>query len=255
MNSKLIKTGCCGFPVAREKYYKYFNCIEINSTFYQLPDLETAEKWRKESPQEFEFIIKAWQLITHEPSSPTYRRLLKKISDNKKKNYGYFKPTDEVFEAWEQTELFANVLYCNKIVFQCPSKFIPTKENINNMIRFFKTIKKKNKKLYFIWEPRGNKWTSDEIKTLCSELNLIHCVDPTVNRSVYGDFNYYRLHGKYSDGKIDYNYKFNLQELKNILKCCSKKQNYVMFNNMTMFDDALLFKKIGGLYATKNIDY
>ncbi len=45
---RIIKTGCCGFPVARLKYYKDFGCIEINATFYRLPELAVARKWRAE---------------------------------------------------------------------------------------------------------------------------------------------------------------------------------------------------------------
>ncbi|MHC1610664.1 MAG: DUF72 domain-containing protein [Candidatus Methanospirareceae archaeon] len=33
-----------------------------------------AERWRLRAPKEFEFTVKAWQLITHEPTSPTYRK-------------------------------------------------------------------------------------------------------------------------------------------------------------------------------------
>jgi len=74
-----IEVGCCGFVVSQKKYFQLFKLIEIQKTFYQLPQLKTAEKWRKLAPQGFEFTMKAWQLITHEPRSPTYRRLREKI--------------------------------------------------------------------------------------------------------------------------------------------------------------------------------
>ncbi len=49
--------------------------LELQKTFYRPPRLPTAERWRRETPAEAEFTLKAWQLITHEPSSPTYRRV------------------------------------------------------------------------------------------------------------------------------------------------------------------------------------
>jgi hypothetical protein len=101
-----IKIGCCGFPVARQKYFEQFSTVEIQQTFYQLPTLSTARKWREEAPEGFEFTAKAWQLITHEPTSPAYRRLKKSISEDNRNNYGSFKPTDEVFEALGATEQF-----------------------------------------------------------------------------------------------------------------------------------------------------
>jgi uncharacterized protein YecE (DUF72 family) len=32
-----IKVGCCGFPVAKEKYYKNFDVVEIQQTFILRP--------------------------------------------------------------------------------------------------------------------------------------------------------------------------------------------------------------------------
>jgi uncharacterized protein YecE (DUF72 family) len=84
MNKDEIKIGCCGFAVSQQEYFKSFKLIEIQHTFYQLPLLKTAEKWRNSAPKDFEFTIKAWQLITHEPASPTYRRLREKIDPTKK---------------------------------------------------------------------------------------------------------------------------------------------------------------------------
>ncbi|HDD64840.1 MAG TPA: DUF72 domain-containing protein, partial [Firmicutes bacterium] len=91
-----MKVGCCGFPISQKKYFENFNLVEVQKTFYQIPEEETLIKWRKKAQKEFEFTLKAWQLITHPPSSPTYKRLKIELSDKEKKNYGFFKPTDEV---------------------------------------------------------------------------------------------------------------------------------------------------------------
>jgi len=56
----MIKIGCCGFPVARKKYYEVFSVVEIQQTFYQLPKPETARKWREEALFDFEFAMKTW---------------------------------------------------------------------------------------------------------------------------------------------------------------------------------------------------
>lgn len=248
MSTKIIAVGCCGFPVSHKKYFEEFNCIEINITFYQLPEIKTAVKWLEEARKfnkNFEFIIKAWQLITHPASSFTYRRLKEKIPENRKKYYGYFQPTDEVFNAWERTKEFAIQLNCNKILFQTPSTFKPEDSNKNNILKFFDCIKKNcRNKFYFIWEARGN-WSDDEIKEICKEHNLIHCVDPLspfINNPVYGRFNYYRIHGSYEGKRINYNHNMTENELSTIYSCCNKKINYVMFNNSNMYEDANYFK-------------
>ena len=63
-------------------YFADFDCIEIQSTFYDPPALAVARKWRAAAPPGFAFCIKAWQLITHEAASPTYRRLRAPIAVN-----------------------------------------------------------------------------------------------------------------------------------------------------------------------------
>jgi uncharacterized protein YecE (DUF72 family) len=103
----MIKIGCCGFPTRKEIYYQAFQVVEVQQTFYQLPLVATGKRWREEAPPNFEFTVKASQLITHEPSSPTYRRLRMKIPEEKKSSYGSFKGTDEIEEAWSKTAEFA----------------------------------------------------------------------------------------------------------------------------------------------------
>ena len=86
-----IWVGCCGFPIAKSKYYAQFKLVEVQQTFYQPPRVKTLEKWRAEAPPDFEFTLKAWQLITHEPKSPTYRRLTLSWPQEKFLNCGSFK--------------------------------------------------------------------------------------------------------------------------------------------------------------------
>ncbi len=94
-----IKVGCCGFAVAQKKYFELFEVVEVQQTFYQIPQIKTAEKWRHAAPPGFELTMKAWQLITHAPSSPTYRRLRERIDPIQADRYGGFQPTGEVMEA------------------------------------------------------------------------------------------------------------------------------------------------------------
>ena len=46
-------------------YSRYFNTVEINSTFYRPCAAKTAESWAKRTPANFEFTVKAWQQFTH----------------------------------------------------------------------------------------------------------------------------------------------------------------------------------------------
>ncbi len=230
-----IKVGCCGFPEARTLYYRHYDVVEIQQTFYQLPRSETANKWRRDAPENFEFSMKVWQVITHEASSPTYRRMRSPVDFMHKKDYGFFKPSRVVFRAWEDTKKIALALKAKVLVFQCPGSFTPTDINIKNMRKFFKSIDRGTFK--FVWEPRGN-WNPDIIQELCDELGLIHGNDPHKSRHIAGEFFYFRLHGK-----MNYRYQYPDEDLQKLLEeiIALKKSGYVMFNNSNMKSDSSRF--------------
>jgi len=119
-----IKVGCCGFPKARKNYFQKFKLVEIQQTFHRPSSIDRAAKWREEAPQDFEFSLKAWQLITHLPSSSAYREAGLQILRGKEKDYGFFKPSEGVFESWKRTRDIALTLGSRVVVFQCPAKFI-----------------------------------------------------------------------------------------------------------------------------------
>jgi uncharacterized protein YecE (DUF72 family) len=48
-----------------EYYSERFKLVEINNTFYMLPKPPVFEAWRKRTPEDFEFVVKANRYITH----------------------------------------------------------------------------------------------------------------------------------------------------------------------------------------------
>src|SRR5215210_219137 len=134
--TKNVQIGTCGFRMDKHEYTDFLKCVEIQHTFYQPPQIKTLEKWRAEMPENFEFTLKAWQLITHESTSPTYKRLKKKLTEKEAEESGFFKPTDIVAEGLETTLACAEALKARTILFQCPAKFRQTDENIKNLRKF-----------------------------------------------------------------------------------------------------------------------
>ncbi|HXG57669.1 MAG TPA: DUF72 domain-containing protein [Thermoanaerobaculia bacterium] len=47
-------------------YASRFDTVEINNTFYRMPDAKTLAKWAGEVPDGFTFVLKAPQRITHQ---------------------------------------------------------------------------------------------------------------------------------------------------------------------------------------------
>lgn len=238
-----IRVGCCGFPIGRRAYFGRFPVVEVQQTFYQPPSSKTLERWRAEAPPEFEFTLKAWQLITHEPTSPTYRRLRTPIPEEKRKRYGAFRPTAEVMQAWRATLAAARALAARVIVFQCPASFTPTPEHVRHLRAFFEAIQREARGLILGWEPRGD-WPRERIQALCRELGLLYIVDPFKHEPLPGRLRYFRLHGR-----AGYRYRYTDEDLRTLRTLC-KGTTYCLFNNMSMAEDAQRFLRLLGARRT-----
>jgi uncharacterized protein YecE (DUF72 family) len=67
-----------------QHYASVFNTVEINNTFYRLPEASTFDRWREQSPRDFCFAVKASRFLTHmkrlrEPKEPI-RRLFSRVT-------------------------------------------------------------------------------------------------------------------------------------------------------------------------------
>jgi uncharacterized protein YecE (DUF72 family) len=240
MQTAPLFVGCCGWTEAQARYVIDFPAVELQTTFYEPPAIAVAKRWKSIAPPEFRFCMKAWQLITHTPASPTYRRLKSGVSPGERHLYGSFRPTEQVWLAWERTREIAAVVDAQVIVFQCPKSFVPTRENTRNLTKFFQAIDRGARTL--AWEPRGDEWRPELIQDLCAESNLIHCVDPFMSEPAAGTALYWRLHGK-----SGYRYRYtdeDLAELAEKLRTHAPPgPSYVMFNNMHSKQDAIRFRQ------------
>ncbi len=219
-----MNVGTCGwsyYPERGDKLLNYasvFNVVEVNSTFYRLPRLSTAEKWLKKARpvnKDFEFTVKVFQGITHRD----------RFSSNKSIEY------------FNSVKSIAKALEAKWLIFQTPKSFKPTDSNIKKLINFFNNIDREDFMIGF--EVRwADEWKEEIVRPLFKELDIVHVVDPLRQDSFFGDIHYYRLHGF---GKnIMYNYTFSDKELKEV---CAKARegDYIMFNNYTMYEDAKRF--------------
>lgn len=227
--------GCCGWSEAKVKYFADFPVVELQSTFYEPPAEALASKWRGLAPDSFQFCLKAWQLITHAASSPTYRKLKSTLSPAEYELVGFFRPTEQVALAWERTAEIARALRAAVVLFQCPASFRPEPENLRNLRRFFSEMKRERFKV--AWEPRGA-WPTDLVSGLCRELDLLHCIDPFGTAGTETAAPYWRLHGR---GSYSYRYSdADLDELIHMLQKTGGTQ-YILFNNIWMKEDSLRF--------------
>lgn len=113
-----MKVGICGFAKSQATIFRDLRLLEVQGTFDRPPRLETVKRWRSRAPSGFEFTAKAWQVITHEPTSPTYRKGGLAIPEGRRDRYGAFRPTEEVFSAWDRTREVCEALGARFVVFQ-----------------------------------------------------------------------------------------------------------------------------------------
>ena len=238
-----LKVGLCGFTVGAAAYVKAFEVVEVQQTFYDPPAAETLERWRARAPADFEFTMKAWQVITHVGTSRTYRRLRRPFSGRQQEEAGAFRVNDTVLAAWRETAAAAAILRATAILFQCPPSFRANAENADAMRRFFGAIERLDH-VQYLWEPRGD-WPDQLVHELCQQLRLVHVVDPFVRPSVTPERLYWRLHGNGSHYAT-----YSDEELRQLHRWLPPNgPRYIMFNNIPRAKDAKRF-----LELTRNSD-
>jgi uncharacterized protein YecE (DUF72 family) len=167
-----------------EFYCKNFRTLELNNTFYRLPEVKTFNNWRKNTPDDFMFSVKASRYITH----------IKKLNDKE--------PTQEFLK---RAKYLKEKL--GPILFQLPPgwKF--------NEKRFNSFLDNLPKKYSYTFEFRNDNWWNEKVIESLKEHNMAFCIfeiGGTISpREVTADFIYVRLHGpgekyqgSYSDKKL-----------------------------------------------------
>ncbi|MGB9854384.1 MAG: DUF72 domain-containing protein [Candidatus Bathyarchaeales archaeon] len=219
----MIKVGCCGFPTSMKRYFESYRLVELNSTFYEYPQLETVEGWREKAPENFEFTVKAHRDISHKSKMRVDETSLK---------------------AFERMKQICRILKAEVLLIQTPGSFRPDK--LGDAEKFFKAVNRED--LVLVWETRGVEWEKPEVYErlgqVLSSLDIVHVTDPFRILPAYtGRIAYFRLHGL---GEELYYYQYSdreLQRLKDIVKPFEDdgKTVYVFFNNLSMFEDGLRF--------------
>ncbi|MCX8184259.1 MAG: DUF72 domain-containing protein [Sulfolobales archaeon] len=243
---KLVFAGCCGYCLSRSKYYSMFKVVELQETFYDLLSNERLKLLREEAPKDFVFNIKAYQGVTHDLNSPTWRRSKKKPGEYLKDKIGLLRPTRENLELWEEVVREARMLRARVVVVQTPPSFGYSNENFRNAVDFFSVAVQEE----FVvgWEPRGS-WLENlhAVKKIVeSYSNIVHVVDIfRVKPVVVKEVSYIRLHG-IGGREVNYSYRYTNEDLRTLCDMIdelagSSREIYVMFNNASMAVDAQHF--------------
>ncbi len=152
-------------------YIKYFSTVEINNSFYQLPEKKTFEKWRKSVPENFVFSVKASRYITH----------MKKLKD----------PEQPVPNFIDNVKGLQDRL--GPVLFQLPPRW-----NMNaDRLQYF--ISQLPDGFRYTFEFRDDSWWHPDIYQILKDANMAFCIFDLAGtlspKEITADFIYVRLHG------------------------------------------------------------
>ena len=247
---------------ARLRFYAdKFSTVEVDSTYYAIPDKKTSFLWVQRTPEDFIFHIKAYGALTGHGINPKTlpRDLLNLLaSQDKEKNYVYIREPDILKAVSDKfVDAISPLKAENKlgvVVFQYPPWFHYSTSNIDSIL----TSKELMKDIPVAVEFRHGSWLRAERRhEIFSFLERHHLIYITTDEPQYGNLAtvpfipevtsgkaYFRLHGRNKENwfkknietSLRYDYLYSGDELKGFLESArdlSKKAKkiYVMFNN------------------------
>ncbi|MFQ5952293.1 MAG: DUF72 domain-containing protein [Candidatus Omnitrophota bacterium] len=191
-----------------KEYSSVFSTVEINNTFYQLPDKSTFKKWDKQAPPRFIYAVKANRFITH----------MKKLKEPKK-------PVERFLN---HVRLLKSHL--GPVLFQLPPHW---KVNIERLDSFTDILPKG---LQYVFEFREKSWYNEDVYNLLSSKRMSICLhDMKGSESpdlLGGPICYIRFHGS----SELYGGKYRISTLRKRAKLIKEalaegKDVYAYFNN------------------------
>jgi len=152
-------------------YAQHFDTVELNNTFYHLPQPGGLKNWRESTPREFHFAMKGSRFLTH----------MKKLKD----------PATGIERFFERADMLQEKL--GPIVFQLPAHWEADPERLDT---FLKALPRRHR---YAFELRDPTWHSAEIYAILRRHRAAFCIFEIAGfRSgfeITTDFTYVRLHG------------------------------------------------------------
>jgi uncharacterized protein YecE (DUF72 family) len=224
------------------EYARRFPAIELQSTFYKLPMVSTAQRWKEVAPN-LVFTLKAFQGITHPADSPTWRRSKRELDGVDSSDVGFLRISKFTMRAWERTEELAEVLGARAIVIQLPPKYDYSDKNISKLKAFLSAVS--TRRIPAV-EFRHRSWFDrlQEAGAAIAPWGGILVTDPLKVSPPDQRLQYHRMHG--SDGLVNYRHKYTDEELERLRRQVEGRKAYVFFNNLAMREDAKNFLRAMG---------
>ncbi len=208
-----------------ELYAEKFDTVELNNSFYKLPNVETFRDWHDAAPRNFLFAVKASRFITH---------------NLKLKN-----PQNALDNILSRAEVLGKKL--GPVLFQLPPKW---RRNVERLDEFLSVLPRYHR---YTFEFREPSWHHDDVYAVLRKHNAAYCIHEIAgfhtDLTLTADFTYIRLHGP---GAGKYEGSYNAAQLERWSRQIGQwsktlKAIYIYFDNdQAGFApaNALLLKKL-----------
>jgi uncharacterized protein YecE (DUF72 family) len=180
-------------------YATHFDTVEVNNTFYRLPEAETFATWRRQTPPSFIMAVKASRFLTH----------MKRLRD----------PEEPLERLFSRASVLTNRL--GPVLYQLPSNFTLDLERLET---FCEALPRRwnGKRVHHVFEFRDPSWYVPECFQLLERFSVTLCLhdkfgseiaEPFVGPLVYVRFHGTtgRYHGSYSTKQLN-NWAQRLEE-------------------------------------------
>src|SRR5688572_6733391 len=160
-------------PASRwfEHYASVFDTVEINNTFYRLPEEQTFAAWAARAPPRFLFAVKASRFLTH----------MKKLKDPEE-------PLDRLFSRMRPLGR-----HLGPVLYQLPPGWKLDKERLEVFLRALPAG------VRHVLEFREPGWYGDDVSALLERYGVARCVHDMKGSATgmerVGPFVYVRFHG------------------------------------------------------------
>jgi uncharacterized protein YecE (DUF72 family) len=238
-------------------YAEHFDYVELNSSFYGVPQIKAVESWCQQTPDDFLFDVKVHKLLSRHSVKPEYLpAALRRVAPIKNGKVG-LTPKFEKLVARHFLAHFAPMAHCRKLgafLLQLSPAFRPKTnqlEELETLIDEFQphvlAIELRNR--YWV-DPEHKEKTYDFFKT--RKVSLVNVdspasdhftVMPTEEKVTNPSLVYFRLHGRNEPGyvrgrKVEdrFNYQYSKREISDIASKIEDMTNFaeeihVAFNN------------------------
>ncbi|MFW0787272.1 DUF72 domain-containing protein [Gordonia sp. CPCC 206044] len=152
-------------------YAEHFGTVEVNNTFYRLPERDTFAAWARDLPNGFTMTVKMSRYLTH----------VKRLSE----------PAEPVARFLEHASGLEEHL--GPILIQLPPNLRAKPEALDDTLGQFPAS------IRVVVEPRHDSWWSDEVREVMADHNAALCWADRRSRPMTplwttADFGYLRLH-------------------------------------------------------------